>query len=469
MRKVIFIFILFLSLLNARVYELTLDSAIDMALKNNSLNKISKLNLELARAQYNQALSANYPTLDAVLFAKRDDRDLIYQQRGNFSLSSEFITLMNTLLTINGIPSSFPNELNADIDTVAYGRDTAVARLEMNYPIYTGGKISALIEQARLNKSLKREAIVRTQSDVVFDTKRYFYGYMLSDSLYKLINDIYKTMEFSRDLTKDFLENGSTLNIKKTDYLNIKLLTSLLKTTLYKIDMSKEMLKGALVNAVGLKYNESVNIVYDEQKIVKLNKRLEDLIKKAVEFNSDMKSLALVLKIKDEQIKEANSDYMPMVNLFGDIEKIYNSYEYGYLHEDNQNRWSIGVAVKMSIFNGFKTENSVLEKRLDKKIVKEQRLLFEDALALQIKNEFIKSSLGYEQLKTLENAVDTAIQNSDINFKGYKYEMVKAQDLVQSQMMEVYVKADYLKSLHDYLISLATIDKLIGTRIEKSH
>ena len=28
-----------------------------------------------------------------------------------------------------------------------------------------------------------------------------------------------------------------------------------------------------------------------------------------------------------------------------------------------------------------------------------------------------------------------------------------------------FIRADYLKNMHDYLLSLATIDKLVGTKI----
>ncbi|QKF83171.1 TolC family protein [Halarcobacter ebronensis] len=462
MKKIVCVFLLACIMVNAKEFDLTLDKAIDLALENNGLNKISKLNLEIAKAQYEQALSANYPSLDVVLYAKRDDKDTIYQQRGEFKLPAD----MAAALGMMGITST---SISADIDTIAVGRDTVRGELEVNYPLYTGGKISSIIQQAKLNKEIKAEAIKRSESSVVYDVKRYFYGYIFVDSLYKLINDIYENMKFSRDLTKEFLENGTTLNIKKTDYLNIKLITSLIETTLYKIDTNRKILEGAIGNLIGLKYNDVIKITYEKQEILKQNQDLETLVKKSMDFNSDIRTIDLALKIKDEQIKEAKSEYQPMVNLFGNINHTYNSYQYGYLYEENANRWTVGLAVKMSLFNGFKTDNQVLEKRLDKKIVNEQKILLEDGLALQLKNEFIKSSLGFKQLKALQEAVDAATENSITNFKAYKYEMVEAKDLVQSSMMEVYVKADYLKSLHDYLISLATIDKLIGKKLEETY
>ena len=274
-------------------------------------------------------------------------------------------------------------------------------------------------------------------------------------------------MKFSRDLTKDFLENGTDLKINRTDYLNIKLLTSMIQSTLSKIELNRELLRGAIANTVGIKYNEELKIKYSQQNILKENRSLQELVKKASTLNPDINSVNIALKIKDQQIKESNSDYYPMVNLFGNVSHTYNSYEYGYLNEDDQNSWSVGVAIKMSLFDGFRTKNKVVETRLDKKIVNEQKLLLEEGLALQLKNEFLKSSIGYKQIEILRDAVQTAKENSRMNFKGYQYEMVEAKDLVTSQLMEVYVKSDYLKNVHDYLLSLATIDKLVGEKVNE--
>ncbi len=494
MKKLLLIILMLSTSIFAKDIILSLNEAIDLALKNNSLSKISKLNLEISKAQYSQALSANYPSLNAVIYANRDKTDSIFQQRGSFSLSSDLsktLALANTLNTNNPIPdqlqalgittqeqyrnflanqpsSTFPEgSISADLNSRAKGRDTIRGQIEFNYPIYTGGKISSIIEQARLNKNIKQQAIIREQSSIIFDVRRYFYAYILTNEFSKVVEVIYKNMKFSTDLAKVFLEEGSDLKINKTDYLNAKLTTSLIQSTLVKIELNKKMLEGAIANLVGLKYNDSLKIKYNKQNILKQNSSLQKLIKKAYSLNPDMNTLNIALKVKNEQIKEAKSNNYPMVNLFGNISHTYNSYEYGYLNKDAQNSWSIGVALKLSLFDGFRTKNHIEEKNLDKKVVEEQVILLENALALQIKNEFIKSTIGFKQIEILSDAVETASENSRMNFKGFQYEMVEAKDLIQSQLVEVYIKLDRLKYIHDYLISLATIDKLIGTKINE--
>lgn len=484
MNRIVFLVVLFFSLINAKEIKVDLDEAISQALENNGLNKIAKINLEIAQAQYEQAISANYPSIDAVLYANRDKNDTIYQQRGIFTLSSELtktLALANTLnipagavrdatqASIASTPtSSFPEgTISADIDAKARGRDTVRGSLEVDYPLYTGGKIEALINQAKLNKELARATITRAENDVVYDVRRYFYGYILTNELHKVVSKIYKNMKFSTDLAKGFLENSTNLKINRTDYLNAKLTTSLIQSTLTKIELNRDLLKGAISNLIGLKWDDTIIIEYKENEILNQNLPLQKLIENAYALNPDITKVNLAVKIKDEQINEANSAYYPQVGVFGNVSRTYNSYEYGYLNEDNRDTWSIGIAMKMSLFDGFRTTNKVLESKLDKKIIDEQKILLEDAVALQLKNEFLTSSLGYKQIQILKEAIETAAENSEMNLKGFEYEMVEAKDVVQSQLLEAYVKADYLKYVHDYLVSLATIDKLVGKKVEE--
>jgi outer membrane protein len=462
MKKILLISFLIISQILAKEVKINLNEAISLALENNGLNKISKINLEIAEAQYQQALSANYPSLDAVLYVNRDKEDLIYQQRGIFTLPTSLAQGLSRITgqTITSIP--------ADIDATAYGRDTVKGSLKMNYPLYTGGKIEAIINQAKLNKELVKVAIIRSENDVSFDVKRYYYGYILTNELHNIVEKIYKNMKFSTDLAKEFLENSTTLRINKTDYLNAKLTTSLLQSTLSKLELNRELLRNAMGNLIGLNWDDKVEISYKENEILNQNIPLQKLVEKAYELNPDISQINLAVKIKDEQINEAKSAYYPQVGVFGSVNRTYNSYEYGYLSEDNQNTWNIGIAVKMSLFDGFKTKNSVLEKKLNRNIIDEQKILLENAVALQLKNEFLTSTLGYKQINILKEAVATASENSELNLKGFEYEMVDARDLIQSQLTEAYIKADYLKNVHDYLLSLATIDKLVGQKIDEN-
>jgi outer membrane protein TolC len=332
---------------------------------------VSKIGLEIAKVQYEQALSANYPAINAMIVGQRKNEDLIYQQRGDISLPADTakslalaqmlssgLDLATAQATINSYPSgTFDNQtLSIDTDTVAMGRDTIKSSLNILYPLFTGGKISSIIEQANLNKLLASNTIKRDELNVVLDIKKYFYGYILTNELYNLANSTLKKMQFISSLTKQFYENGNSLNIKKTDYLSVQLTVSLIESIVSKLELNKAMVKSALTNAMGLPWDGEIKLVYTNSELLPPNYILNDLVKEAYRSNSDITKMDIALKITQEQIKEQKSGHYPSIALMGEVAHTYNSYEYGYLSEDAANTWNIGFAVTIPLFDGLKLQ-----------------------------------------------------------------------------------------------------------------
>ncbi len=182
MRKSI-LFVSFVLILSAQAKiinkTISLDEAIKIALENSEKNVISKYNLDIADVQYKQAMSANFPSFDLELgFVKRDE-DLINLTKGEFSLPQD----MSNALALISVPDSQkkqvqqaislgmipPITMPLDFESVVMGDKTAAGSLKMTYPIYSGGKISALQKQARIGKEIALEKDKRTKQEITFD------------------------------------------------------------------------------------------------------------------------------------------------------------------------------------------------------------------------------------------------------------------------------------------------------------
>lgn len=470
------------------VSKFTLNEAITIALENNKLKKISQLSLLVAKAQYEQAMSANYPSLNLNLIGNRQKSDSIFKLRGSYIADSEttkILALASTLDPNNQLTLAFGSAANAqaaiangtvtlpatevplNMDVIANGRDTLIAQLELFYPIYTGGKISSIQKQAKLNELLAKITIERDEITVVHDVKKYFYAYSLSNELYKIAHSTYKSMKSLEDLTKQFLEEGDSLNIRKTDYYNMQLTVTLIESTVNAIDINKQKVKSALINVMGLPWNSEIEPIYKIADSLNNNNRvLNELVQNSYEQNIDLKKLNIGLQISDEMVNEAKAAHYPDVVFKANAMKADNSYEYSMLNEDNGESWDLTLAVKIPLFSGFKTSAEVTQKKLEEKKLLQLKEILQEGLALQLKNEFIQTSIGYKQIKSLQKAKEIASKNRSLNVRGYQVDAVKPEEVIQAQLTEAYVKAAYITYVYDYLISLSKIDMLIGKKLQ---
>jgi outer membrane protein TolC len=217
---------------------------------------------------------------------------------------------------------------------------------------------------------------------------------------------------------------------------------------------------------MGLPWDSEIEAVYTNDELLPQKYSLSQLVQEAYTTNSDIRKMDIALKISKEQIKEQKSGHYPQVALMGEASHTYNSYEYGYLSDDKENSWNIGFAADIPLFNGLRTTNMVNEKKLERKKLFLLKDMLRDGVALQIKNELHTALIGFKQIQTLKKAKKLARASRKLNIRGYQIDAIEPQKVIEAQYIESYVKADYLKYVHDYLLSLAKIDRLVGQELQ---
>jgi len=476
---------LLLSLASASLFAtnhvVSLNEAIDLALQNNAKLKISQTDIQIADAMYEQAMSANYPTLDLDISAMRMDEAPTFEMRGVttvdntltkqvYTNSAGIAALGGDLATagaINAAVAQMPDttELPIDMEVEIMGRDSIVSQLSLKYPLYTGGKISAIVKQASLAKKIAQEGKRRTNNEVIHDVKRYYYGAMLTKKLKKLSEDTLERMSFVRDLTSRLYQGGS-MNAKKTDYLRSKLSVNLLESLNEEIAQKDLMANSALIFAMGMPWSDTVEVSQADFVEPQMDDTLSALVENAYKFNPDYASLKIAIDIHEAKIDEAQSGYLPNVGLMASAQNIYSDYEYGVVNDTTKNSWTIGVGVQWSLFSGMRTVNQVEQSRLEKLKLQQQELLLQDGLALQVKQAFLEMKSSHKQHTILSEASQTAQENRDLNTRAYQEDMVETKDVIESQLFESYTFAGYYRSLHDHAIARSNLDFIIGKAVE---
>ena len=401
---------------------------------------------------YNQAISAHYPTLDVSVSASRLDEPVTFSMEGNAILYP-------------GTPFESSAPIAMEVQTM--GRDTVFSQVSTTLPLYTGGKISALVHQAEIAHKIAKEGRLRAKNEVIYDVKRYYYGVILTQQLKKLSQETLTRMSFIRDLTSRLYKGGS-MNVKKTDYLRTKLSVNMIEVFNETIIKKETLAKSALIFAMGLSYKDKVTLTQESIKEPRLNENLEAIVQNAYDFNHDYKTLKLAINVHDSKLNEAKSDYLPSLGFRASAQNIYNDYDYGIINEQNKNSWTIGIGLEWSLFNGMRTTNKVEQSRLEKFKLEQQEIILQEGLALQVKQAFIEINSTYKQYEILKKAIETAKENRNLNIRAYQEDMVQTKDVLEAQLFESLTVADYYKSRYEHALARISVNYIVGEVIENS-
>ncbi len=463
---------LLLTPLFAKTY--TVDEAIKIALLNNQRKNISVQDQAIAEAKYKQALSANYPTLDVTLVANRKDQSFIDKTDYNFDASALGSILGSAFGSALGpaVGAALGSALNSGSLAIpikythtVMGRDTQTAKIEAQYALYTGGKITALQKQAKAGIEYAKEASKLTDDKIAYNVKKYYAATILSQKIQKLMQDTVDRMQATYELTETFYK-GKSMKVKKTDYLRAKMMLLSMKSILISLKNATKLAKSALSFEMGLGDSSKVDIKANSYKAYKLEGSLKDYYQKLYTYNHMIKQTNIGLEAMDAKIDEAKSGYFPMVALYANAQSLHNNKDGGIINSQNNDSWNIGVAITYNIFSGGLTTAQEQTARAEKLRLKSQQAFLKSGLKLKAKKAFLNAKTAQNQMKIMQEATKTAKENSDLNFRAYQEEMVETKDVLESQFMSSLTEASFYKTQYASLINEAELEYLVGVSLK---
>ena len=272
-------------------------------------------------------------------------------------------------------------------------------------------------------------------------------------------------LETTLELTENLYLKGSG-KVTKTDFLKNKILVENVRSINSTFKHNLILAKSALLNALGEKIDKDVSVKYEEVNDVLKNFNYEDLLITAFQNNPTWKTLEVAQNIFEEKVEEAYSGHLPRVGLMGSFNVLNNTYKYGLVSDVNKLSWTVGLGMELPLFNGFRTSAQVDEANYRLEKIKSQKILLENGLGILVKKALVDYESASDQQLSLKSAMDTAIENQELNDRAYQSDLVELQDLMEAQLFEAIMEVQYYKSLYTYYESLADLEFVVGTKLK---
>ncbi|MCK9605682.1 MAG: TolC family protein [Methylomonas sp.] len=451
-----------LSAETVQLQKLTLEDCIRIALQQHQSLNVSAANIAMAEAMYQQAMSAYWPHIAAQVNAARADQDRTFTMEGAFTLPSNMTSAFGALgpQVVGALAQPIP--INMDIKLV--DKDLVQSSLNLTYPLFTGLKREALVAQAEKGIKIAEQGQRKTTLEVVRDVKKYYYAAQFAIQMEKLADDTLERFKALEDLTERLYQHGS-MKVKKTDYLRTKTTTAVTRTMLSEARYAREMAHEALGNAMGREWSDNV-VLAEADQATPISEGLRELVELAQNFNPDIQQLKLAVQISDDQITEARSGYFPMIGIQAEVHDIQTPYHGGLTNTANRDGWTIGVGMQWNLFDGFQTTGKVNQAKARQRKLASQQILLDQAIALQVKQQFLSIRNANNQTKDSQEAVDYASENRKLHVRAYQEELVETKDVIEAQIVETFAQSTHYRARYALEMGLLSLEYLIGQNVQ---
>ena len=444
---------------------LTIRDSVGLALERNRARPASRLSIEIAEAQLQQALSAYWPEVSLRAAATRLDHDPNFVFPPNsYEIAGQTVVVQTP---IGPLPITVPPQsVQVPAQNVKlFDRDTLVGSLNAVYPLYTGGLRPSLARQARSGLEAARQEVRRTDLQVVHDATRFHWGAVLSKRLAAIGSEALARMEVTLELTEGLYKGGSA-RVKKTDYLRNRTIVEAIRSAVVQFRTNEALALAALRTTIGLARETQIEVSEPEIPFHPVEAHLEKLVGAAYTFNPDWLQMEQGLKAAEARVDEKRAGHLPMLALVGQLTRIGNSYDQGIVTPENRSSWSIGLALDLPLFRGFRTEGEIREARARLGKLKEQEFLLREGLALQVTDAVLRLAQSAAQQTAMAEAARSAEEGRGLTERAYQAEMVDTKDVLEAQLMESVMMAGYQKVLFDHAEARSRLDLVVGAGVE---
>lgn len=399
----------------AATVSLTLQESIDLALKKNVMLSAEMQKVDIAADRLAQARAQQKFTIGAGASA------------------SHFL------------PNEFP------VNSTSYDLG-----LQLNQPIYSGGRLEAQEEQAEIALEQAGVDLEARKEDLILSVKRAFYGLAKAQRMEVVAREAVAQARAHLEVTQKFYKAGT---VAKYDLLRAETQLAQVQQNLVMASNGVGLAMNALNNLLGVDLSTTVQLKLSPE-IKPVKRSLDDLISLAWEQRPELRSLALSDRLNAAGRKIMISAVRP--NIDGTL-------SYAIYHQDmtaaTSGIWTIGVSARVSLFDNGLTKSRLSE---NTNIAEQLKLMTDDAkrnISLQVRQSYLQLQQDKKLIDASRQALAQAEEGNRIAVVRYQSGVSTSVELIDAQTALTQAKINYSNAVSDYEIALSELERAVSMEL----
>jgi outer membrane protein len=410
---------------------LTLEKSISLALSQNPAYLASQERVDAAQSRVRQAAAQFFPSLNAL---------------GQDNLDRKVFVIEFPSLIPGGRSQRIPFDFTKNYQLT----------LNLNVPIYTGGRLSAGYRQARFGLLASQESVRQTNQETVFNVKKGFFNYLVAREYVKVTEEALSLAEKTLGNVKNMYDVGMA---SRLDLLRAEVNAANLKPPVIQARNNVKIAEAGLKTLLGLDVSQAVDIV-GELAYKPAEASLEESLAAALANRPEISQLNYQRMIAQEMKKIAVAGGLPSVAISGN----YN-YWGDYLRF-TPNSWesfySFNLVVNIPIFNGFQTPAQVAEAKATIRELEQAQKGLTDSIKFEVESAILNLNQARESLLSQEKNIEQALEGVRVAELNYAEGLATILDVDAAHVALTEARTNRLRAVYDYEIALAMLDKAKG-------
>lgn len=425
---------------------LTLDECIAVALRGNSALQNAQRRLNIAGTQVTTARSGVLPSFDLSLSSGRF-------RQGNRT------RLGDVLVGFDPVTGQAVYERRT-LTQAGFSTSDHSAQVSASLPLFDFGANWNRIRQASASEDASAKTYESTKQNTILLVHQRYFGYLKERQLLAVYEDAAKSSEEQLKRTESMYEIGS---VAQGDVFRQR--TQLGNDRINLITQQNQVRNArSLLNvAMGRPPDAELDIIDMEALPETRAYTLEEVLNVAIEKNPELQSYKFQMRSAGIGKSIARSAYLPSFSLSGAYRRTHN--EFGRVYSDFDKNWngSVGIDMRLNLFNGFSDQANLERESLNYRIAEED---YTDRLRnIRLEAEQALLRLQAWQEITAINTENLASAQEDLRLAQERYRVGAGTllDIITAQANLTRARSTLVSAKYDSMIANAQLKASMGT------
>jgi len=435
------------------ISALTIDEAINLALENNKELLMAKDDVKIANREYKNIRGSLLPQVTGQAGVYNSHTNLPDKAELSFDSVNDLLdSPSDNEQTLAGfIDNSLP-EMESDV--TEYG-----ATLKIDQVLYLGGKLLAGIKAAKKYEHLTENQYKVKETDVVFETKKLYYGTLLAAEALEINRKALETAKKHLARVTILHEEGI---VSDYDFLRAKLEVSKLQPQVVEADNNYIMAKEALAKQLGVTVTE-INTQGKIEFSPKETESIDKSIEIAKENRPELTLTTLMKEMYQLQYKAERGNFLPNIAFSAEFTHYAQGDDQFSLESDDfGTSYRYGIGMQLPIFTGF----SNLAKK-EKAYYQLQQAKVKDAdltelITLDVRNSYLNYQHALENLNVQTENISLAEKALSIAETRFENSIGIQLEVFDAQLQVNITSLSLLSAKYNALMAYEAYQKSIG-------
>lgn len=333
-------------------------------------------------------------------------------------------------------------------------------------PLYTFGKIEEYGKAAQGNIDIKRGEVRQTQAEIVFDTKRAYFGYLTAHDIRLFLEDMQERLTQSIARAEKSLKD-ETGEVTQSDLYSLQTAKGVIGKYVHQAKAVETISLDGLRVLIGVGLKAPLAVAdANLQPVAFPATELSDLQAKALSERPEMQQLEAGLKARRALVAAKKADRMPDI-----YAGVVGSYSYSSQRDklDNPHVYdpfnggglTPVVGIKWdTVFDASSARVSQAQAELEALNQKRQFAL--SGIPFEVSEAYANARANFDAQKDLSDGAASARRWVIASLADFSAGLEKGDKLAEAIKSYVLAQTEYLRTMNDYNINVAQISKLTG-------